>query len=90
MDDAFDDVFDIAYILSSDGDLAPPVRSILSRFPEKQIVSVAAPGLRHAASIIGAGARKLTLTKATIGACQFPAQVVRTDGSIIVRPPEYA
>lgn len=90
MDDAFDNVFDVAYVLSSDGDLAPSVRSILSRFPEKQIVSVAAPGQRHAASIIGSGARKMILTKATISACLFPEQVQRADGSIIVRPPEYA
>lgn len=46
LEDAFDDVFDTAIIISGDSDLLPPIESIKGRFPHKKVV-VAFPPARH-------------------------------------------
>lgn len=39
-EDAMDDKFDIAYLMSADSDMIPSINKIKNRFPEKQIILV--------------------------------------------------
>lgn len=43
MRDAYKDVFDIAMIITADGDLEPPITTIKDDFPEKNIILVFPP-----------------------------------------------
>ncbi len=50
-DDAHRDVFDLAYMISSDSDQAATARMFKKRFPGKQLVSVAPTGLEESKAI---------------------------------------
>lgn len=88
--DAFDDAFDVAYLISSDADMTPPVRFIKTRFPAKRIITVAAPTMRHSASILALSDGKIQLKPKHIEACLLPAVLASADGSSsVTRPAEY-
>lgn len=40
LSDSYEDVFDRAFIISSDGDLVPPIKRIKEKFSEKEIIAV--------------------------------------------------
>ena len=42
--DAMDDRFDVAMMISADGDLVPPVKVIRDRWPEKRVIAIFPPG----------------------------------------------
>ncbi len=43
LDDAFDDLVDVLFLMSGDSDLVPAVQSLRQRFPQKQIVTLFPP-----------------------------------------------
>jgi hypothetical protein len=50
-DDASRDVFELAYLITADSDQAATARMMKSRFPAKQLVSVAPPGMEESKAI---------------------------------------
>ena len=85
LSDAFDDCFDTALLVSADGDLTTPVRSILERFPEKRIVAVRPPG-RNSAQLVQAASAHLFLGKANLRRSILPDRVRANGGYILKRP----
>ena len=85
LDDAYDDRFDVALILSADSDLVPPMRSIRRRFPRKRIVVCFPPG-RSSVQLKRAAHASLTVSADQLDASQFPEEVTKPDGFVLRRP----
>ena len=85
LDDAYDDRFDVALILSADSDLVPPMRSIRRRFPRKRIVVCFPPG-RSSVQLKRASHASLKISEGQLSASQFPEDVAKADGFVLKRP----
>jgi uncharacterized LabA/DUF88 family protein len=83
--DAFDDRFDTALIISADSDLTTPVSKVRQRFPGKRVVIAEPPG-RHSTALCNNASGYFTIGEAKLRASQFPDQVQRTDGFVLLRP----
>lgn len=91
LDMAYKDLYDHAFILSRDSDLAPAIHKVKQNFPEK-LISVFAPFnyLQSAELIKGADGCK-TIKLKHLATSLFPAQVYDVGGNLVVeRPSEYA
>ena len=88
--DAFDNKFDIAFVVSGDSDLCDTIDRILNRFPNKQIVVVFPPGrLNKDLEAVASGC--FTIGEDKLRACQFPDEisVAGKEGSIVRPKPWY-
>lgn len=89
LEDAIDDVFDRAIIVSADGDHAPAVRRVRARTPSKQVFLAAPPGrygkARELLKVCNSG---IQITAGRIVKSLLP-QVVDTPRGAIVRPTAY-
>ncbi|MCY4448774.1 MAG: NYN domain-containing protein [Chloroflexi bacterium] len=83
--DAQDDLFDTALVISGDGDLAGPVRTIGERYPAKRAV-VAFPPARHSAALRQAARGFFTISRSALRDSQFPDRVSNSDGYVLTRP----
>jgi len=64
LEDAYDDQYDVAILLSGDSDLAPPVRAVQARFPSKRIV-VAFPPRRNSSELRADRLRSIRIRRST-------------------------
>lgn len=85
LEDAHDDRFDIAILISGDGDLAPAIDSVRSRTPEKRIV-VAFPPKRNSFELQRAAHAHKRISRTTILSCHLPATVTTSSGHLIQAP----
>ena len=83
--DAQDDLFDTALVISGDGDLAGPVRTIRERYPGKRTVIAFPPG-RHSAGLGRAATAFFTIGRNALRDSQFPNRVAKADGYVLTRP----
>jgi hypothetical protein len=91
LEDAIDDVFDRAIIISADSDHVPAVRRVRSRLPGKQVF-VATPPKRHSAAreLLKVCNSGTNITPGRIARCLFPEIVTDVKGNEITRrPPSY-
>lgn len=91
LEDAMDDVFDRAIIISADSDHVPAVRKVRSRFPGKQIF-VATPPDRHANArdLLKVCHSGTPITPGRIAKNLLPAQILAANGHLIAaRPSSY-
>lgn len=79
LEDAYDDRFDTAMVISGDSDLVPPVESVRNRFPHKRVV-VAAPPKRWSAQLKQAANAALRISDLTIQSNRLPDPVVTSSG----------
>ncbi|MBW7838001.1 MAG: NYN domain-containing protein [Sphingomonadales bacterium] len=89
-DDAYQDVFDDAYIVTADTDQAATMKVLKSRFPNKRIFSVTPPGRPVAVHLRDLADHKVTITKNHLEACVMPRVLSRDGFAAVVRPDEYA
>jgi uncharacterized LabA/DUF88 family protein len=92
LENAIDDVFDRAILISADGDHVPAVRRVRSRLPGKQIFLAAPPGrLGKARELHKTCTSGMEITTGRLARCLFPENVFASDGTIVAaRPIEYA
>lgn len=91
VDDAHMDLFDTAYLVTSDTDQAAAARLFARRFPDKALVSVAPPGRSHSQHILAhCNGRAMTITPKMIEASLLPATVLGAGRAGVKRPPKYA
>lgn len=83
--DAFDDVFDIALLVSGDSDLTTPIQQIRSRFPKKGIIVVFPPN-RHSKQLQKVATGYLSLSEAKLRSNQLPDPVTAANGYSLIRP----
>jgi uncharacterized LabA/DUF88 family protein len=91
LEDAIDDVFDRAIIISADSDHVPAVRLVRARFPGKQVF-VATPPERHgkARELVNVCNSATPITAGRIAKCLFPKLVTDKAGQTVAsRPRSY-
>lgn len=87
VEDAIDDVFDHAFLVTADSDQVPAILSIANRVPQKKITSVVVTGRRHNNELLQAcGGNKRTISRADLEACLLPETI---PGTTIRRPADY-
>lgn len=90
-EDACDDVYVHAYLVTADSDQAATASFFKRRFPAKTFTTVAPPGRNFSTSILKHTPHKIMLTYDHIERNLFSAAVFYADGSVAaLRPPEYA
>ncbi len=83
--DAQDDLFDTAFVLSADSDLAGPIEGVLSRYPEKRVI-VAFPPARRSEKLRSIASGAFTIGRKVLKDSQLPDAVEGDDGSVVMRP----
>jgi len=83
--DAFNDVYDMAMLISGDSDLVPPIRAIHSNFNKKRVL-VAFPPKRHNASMALVAKGSLTIGRKTLVDSQFDEEVKSKTGYALKIP----
>ncbi len=86
LNDAHDDRFDTALIVSADSDLVPIAHSIRKRFPTKRVVA-AAPPRRWSNALAEAAHAAIRVSRVSIRANPLPDPVI-TLGGVYLRAPE--
>ena len=87
--DAYGDAYDTAILISGDNDLAGPVEVIRRQFARKRVVA-AFPPRRYSPQLAAAAAAHIFIGRSKVRDSQLPAQVVKSDGHIIARPPQWS
>lgn len=87
MSDAYQDLFDIALLISADSDLSAPVLAIKQLFPDKRVI-VAFPPQRHSAQLQRLAHGYLQIGRASVAKSVFPDKVQKADGFILQKPAE--
>lgn len=90
IDDAYQDRFDMAFVVTADTDQAATFRMMRDRFPEKRIVTVVPPDRSPSKHLNDLAYRKINLTVEHLDSCVFPALVQSEGQRTIPRPREYA
>jgi uncharacterized LabA/DUF88 family protein len=88
MSDVFQDRLDMALLVSADSDLVGPVKVISRLFPQKQVI-VAFPPARFSDALKGAAHGYIFVGRNVLSKSVFPDQVVKSDGFVLSRPPEW-
>lgn len=86
--DAFEDIFDVCYLISADTDLVPPLQMIKKKLPQKTIVAVSPPHRPHGQHIRSIAHRALKINSNQIARCRLPEQF-EYEGKGIHCPPDY-
>ena len=92
LDGAYQDIYDRALILSADSDLAPAIRMVRERFPEKSLRLLTPMGRYNISELLEAvggqkGASKIK--RSHLERCLLPESITDKAGRIIRRPAEY-
>jgi uncharacterized LabA/DUF88 family protein len=88
VEDAIDDVFDRAILISADSDLVPPVGVVRRRLPGKEVFVATPPG-RHsyARELVKACNSSTSITQGRVARCLLPEMVIDAKGVVIARRP---
>lgn len=87
--DARNDLFDWAYLLSADSDQAATARFLKECFPDKKLVTVVPPSKPVSDKVMNYADGKRKLNKEDIEKCRLPNYIQRPDGTILRCPTEY-
>lgn len=86
LNDAYDDRFDMALVISGDSDLVPIVESVRERFPRKRVI-VASPPKRWSTDLAQSAHAAFQVSRAAIRSNRLPDPVLTPEG-IALRAPE--
>jgi uncharacterized LabA/DUF88 family protein len=87
--DAVNDVFDLAILVSGDGDLVPPVLAVRSKWPDKRFTAMFPP-FRKSFQLQSVCHFKRDVTQKHLRVSQLPDEVIRqSDGFKLARPPQW-
>lgn len=90
LDMAYQNLYDHAFILSRDSDLAPAVHKVKQNFPHKKITIFAPFNYYHSAELIKGADDRKTIKLKHIETSLFPADIYDVGGNLVVkRPIEY-
>lgn len=88
-EDALDDVFDVAFLVTADTDQAATFAFVKARFPQKRLIIVTPPGRALSKHLFALADGKIQLSERMLDEAVMPAFVTNgVDG--VDRPPEYA
>ena len=84
----YQDLFDVALLISADSDLSAPVMAVRNLFPGKRVI-VAFPPQRHSAQLQRLAHGFLQIGRAAIAKSVFPDKLQKADGFSLERPREW-
>jgi uncharacterized LabA/DUF88 family protein len=84
LQDAFQDRFDTAILISADSDLVGPVRSIRQLFPARKVICVFPPG-RFSAALKRVSGRAVHIGRLELAKSLLPDQILK-NGITLKRP----
>jgi uncharacterized LabA/DUF88 family protein len=87
LQDAFQDAFDTALLISADSDLIAPLRAVKRLFSEKRIIVACPPG-RFSVNLCKAASAYFQIDRIPIARSQFPEGVRKASGFVLRRPAE--
>ncbi len=88
--DAYEDVFDQAFLISNDSDLLGPLKFIRAKFPKKKIKIICPPTRRHSKELWALATHRASIEEVHLQNSLFPAQEQDANGALIFkRPTEY-
>lgn len=87
MQDAFEDKFDIAFLLSADSDLVSPISAVQKSFPGKQVICIFPPK-RSSYALKQVSNGFLHISRNELAKSIFPDRVLK-DGITLRRPPNW-
>lgn len=85
LNDAYDDVFDVAMLVSADSDLTAPIEAVRARFPNKRVI-VACPPDRQSKRLELAASAYFQIGRKKLQDSQFPDEFTKEDGFVLKRP----
>ena len=88
LNDAYDDRFDTALLVSADSDLTAPVSALRARFPEKRVI-IALPPNRRSHQLIKAANGYVAIGQKSLRASQLPEKISLPRGHMLHRPEEW-
>lgn len=88
LNDAHDDSFDSAILLTADSDLAGPIESVVSRYPNKRVIVAFPPG-RSSVKLESIASGTYHIGENSLKASQLPENVVKPDGYVLSRPEKW-
>ena len=83
--DAFQNQFDLAFLVSADSDLIPPIKTIQRLFPAKRIVVIFPPD-RSSKELSRTANGYTHISSDKLSKSLFPDQVTKPDGFVLQRP----
>lgn len=86
--DAYQDLFDVALLISADSDLTAPLLAIKNLFPDKHVI-VAFPPQRHSVQLEKIAHGAFQIGRASLAKSVFPDTVRKADGFVLRRPAEW-
>lgn len=88
--DAFEDVFDHAFVVSRDSDLEGPMRAVRTKFPHKKIKVIAPPKRRHSKELWALADGRAEIKEEHLRKCLLPQTAAKLGGAAAFsRPAEY-
>ena len=87
--DAQDDAYDTAIIISGDSDLSGPVEAVRRRYPDKRLVAAFPPN-RISLRLCQAATASFVIGRRRISDSLLLEQVVKPDGHILAKPPQWS
>ena len=85
LQDAHDDLYDAAIVISADSDLTRPIEVVRQKFPNKR-VRVAFPPNRHSLHLSEVATAAFTIGRKRIAQSQLPDPVAKPDGYPVHKP----
>ena len=85
VEDAYEDRFDMAVLVSRDADLIGAVTTVQRRFPEKMVALAPPPGHRST-ELLEAAARVIRIKERRYRRNQMPDEMIKPDGYVLRRP----
>jgi uncharacterized LabA/DUF88 family protein len=86
--DAYENLFDVAYLISGDSDLVPPIEIIRAMTPTKRVV-VFFPPKRFSSELKDIASGHFFLKFAHINKSLLPCEILKPDGKTITIPSEW-
>ena len=88
-DDAYQDIFDVAFLVTADTDQVATLKFMKMRFPTKKVIVVWPPDRQPSKHLLDWTDGKVSLTEDHLDQCVLPDIVFKDDHKSIVRPYEY-
>ena len=89
LNDAQDNLFDTAMIVSADSDLVGPVQAVLERYPTKRVI-IAFPPKRSSFNLREVASGHFIIGQDKLRRSQLPTTITRSDGFLLQRPSVWA
>jgi uncharacterized LabA/DUF88 family protein len=86
--DAYQDMYDMAMLISGDSDLVPPIRAIHELFPEKRVF-IAFPPKRYNDSLVYIARGSEVIGRKNLVESQFEEKIIKKDGFVLRKPIEW-